>query len=85
MAQAIEQFVVDCSVIIKWKFAGEEHYSMAEELLLDWQTGATEVHAPDLLPSEIGSAFLRSLRRGRVTEAEATDGVKELIALPYVL
>lgn len=82
MASAI---IVDCCVIFKWKLSSEEHASNALEMYFDWQNGAVEVHGTDLLPSEIGSAFLRALRRGRLTESEALAGTQELLALPFIL
>jgi hypothetical protein len=55
--QAVIPVVIDCSVLIKWELHDEEHTDQALELLHDWLSGAVQLHAPDLLPSEIGSAF----------------------------
>jgi predicted nucleic acid-binding protein len=55
------------------------------ELFRDWQASATAVHAPDLLLSEIGSSFLRAVRRGRVTEAQARASIQGLLTFPYSL
>jgi hypothetical protein len=52
--------VIDCSVLVKWELAGEEHTAAAMALFHEWQAGRVALHAPDLLPSEIGSAFLRT-------------------------
>ena len=85
MAQTIERLVVDCSVVVKWKITAEDNADEAEELFLDWQKPAVEVCAPNLLQSEVMSAFLRAHRRGRVTDVEARDALRDLLALPYLL
>ncbi|MCH8294411.1 type II toxin-antitoxin system VapC family toxin [Candidatus Poribacteria bacterium] len=85
MAQILERLVVDCSVIVKWKITTEDYADEAEELLLDWQNRAVELCAPNLLQSEVMSAFLRAHRRGRVSEAEAKNAIRDLLALPFLL
>ena len=85
MAQTIERLVVDCSVVVKWKLTAEDYATEAEELLLDWQDQAVEACAPNLLPSEVMSAFLRALRRGRVSFDEAKNAIGDLLALPFLL
>lgn len=85
MAQALERLVVDCSVVVKWKITAEDYADKAEELFLDWRKQAVELCAPNLLQSEVMSAFLRAHRRGRVTDAEARDAVRDLLALPFLL
>lgn len=85
MAQSIEQLIVDCSVVVKWKITAEDYADEAEELLLDWQKQAVELCAPNLLQSEVMSAFLRAYRRGRVSEAEARDAIRDLLVLPFLL
>jgi len=77
--------VVDANVLVKSELPGEAHAQEALELLLDWRAGALTIHAPDLLPSEIGSVFLRGLRRGRVTQQQALASLHTLLALPYQL
>ena len=47
----------------------------------DWLAGAVTFRCPDLLPSEIGSTFLRAVRRDRITEAEATVSIRNLLAV----
>jgi predicted nucleic acid-binding protein len=81
----IERLALDCSVAVKWRLAAEPQAAEAGELLLDWQQGAIEVAAPSHLTSEVTSTFLRAYRRGRVTEAEAIDSIRYLLALPFVL
>ena len=85
MAQILERLVVDCSVVVKWKIIAEDYAGEAEELLLDWRNQAVELCAPNLLQSEVMSAFLRAHRRGRVSEAEARNAIRDLLALPFLL
>jgi predicted nucleic acid-binding protein len=77
--------VIDCSILIKWELQDEDYTDEALELLQDWRAGVVEFHAPDLLPSEIGSAFLRALRRGRVTAGQARASIQGLLAVAYSL
>jgi predicted nucleic acid-binding protein len=81
----VTPLVVDCSVLVKWELPDEEHRPAAMELFRDWQAGVVSLHAPDLLPSEIGSVFLRALRRGRITEAEARASIHGLLSFAYIL
>jgi len=85
MAQALTRLIVDCSCVVKWKITTEDYATQAEELLLDWQRRSVEVCAPDLLQVELMSAFLRAHRRGRLSRSEATDAIRDLIGLPFVL
>jgi len=82
---SVHPVVTDCSVLIKWEMSDEEHTDAALEMLQDWQSGSLIVQAPDLLHSEIGSAFLRALRRGRVSETEALASIRGLLAFPFVI
>jgi predicted nucleic acid-binding protein len=85
VAATVEALVIDCSVLVKWELPSESHAAKAMMLFDDWQAGAVRVNAPDLLPSEIGSAFLRAVRRGRLTEEQARASVQGLLAFPFVL
>ena len=71
MDQIVARLTVDCSVVVKWKITTEDGAAEADALLLDWQQQAVELYAPNLLQSEVMSAFLRAHRRGRVDEREA--------------
>jgi predicted nucleic acid-binding protein len=77
--------VVDCSVIAKWELPAEDHTPEAMELLQDWEASAVSLRCPDLLPSEIGSTFLRAVRRNRITEDEATASIENLLNVDYDL
>lgn len=83
MADAVTRLVVDCSVVVKWKIPSDNHAAAAEELLLDWEHDAVEVWAPFHLQEEVVSTFLRAHRRGRITEEEAREAIRDL--LPYRL
>jgi predicted nucleic acid-binding protein len=85
VSPSVVPVVVDCSVIAKWELPSEEYTPEAMELFRDWGAGTVAVHSPDLLLSEIGSVFLRSVRRGRITEAEARVSIRNLLNLNYVL
>jgi predicted nucleic acid-binding protein len=83
MAPQRQRLAVDCSLGVKWKIPTEPYAVEAREVYLDWQHGAIEVCAPVIIQAELTSAFLRAFRKGRVTEAEATDAIRELLALPF--
>jgi predicted nucleic acid-binding protein len=85
MARTLERLAVDCSIVVKWKLIAEDYASEAEELLLDWQNQVINLCVPNLLQSEVMSAFLRAHRRGRVSEAEAIDAIRDLLELPFLL
>jgi predicted nucleic acid-binding protein len=76
---------VDCSVIMKWELPNEQFTAEAAELLRDWESGAVLILSVDLLPSEIGGAILRTLRRGRFTEAQAQASLRTLLGLSFEL
>jgi len=67
---------------VKWVLADEEYCAQAWEMALDWAAGAVQLAAPDLLPSELGSAFLRAARTGRVTDDEAHANITDLLRVP---
>jgi predicted nucleic acid-binding protein len=81
----VVDLVVDCSVIGKWELPVEDHTPEAMELFRDWQARAVRVHSPDLLPSEIGSVFLRAVRRNRITVDEARASIRNLLSFNYTL
>src|SRR5215813_8976163 len=85
MADTLARVVVDCSVVVKWKILTEDHTAAAETLLGDWEQQRVDVLVPNHLPSEVISAFLRAMRRGRLTTDEAREAIRDLLALPFVL
>jgi predicted nucleic acid-binding protein len=85
MADVLTRLVVDCSVVVKWKIPTEDHAAAAEALFVDWEHQVVDVSVPNHFPSEVISAFLRAFRRGRMTEDEAREAIRDLLALPFVL
>lgn len=85
LPKQVVPLVVDCSVVAKWELPAEDYTPQAMELFRDWQAGAVAVLSPDLLPSEIGSTFLRSVRRGRITVVEAETSIRNLLNFNYRL
>jgi predicted nucleic acid-binding protein len=85
MAAVTQRLLLDTSVVIKWKLAGEAHAAEARELLQNWRQNAVEVVAPDLLRTELTSALLRAHRRGRISQTEAKDYLRDLLPLPFVI
>ncbi len=59
--------VADASVVVKW-YVNETYTTEAEKLL----DGSYEIHAPELILPEFGSIIWKKLRRGDLTESEAT-------------
>jgi len=85
MAEALTRVVVDCSVVVKWYIPTEEHATAAEALFIDWEHHVVDVVVPNHFPSEVISAFLRAVRRARLTIDEAREATRDLLALPFVL
>ena len=83
MALVAMQLVADCSIVAKWKLAGEPQAAEAEELYRDWMYGTVNLVAPYHLRSELLGTFLRAWRRGRVTQTEAADSIRDLLSLPF--
>lgn len=72
--------VVDASVVIKW-FVDEPLHEIARQIL----TGREELHAPDLLISEIGNIAWKKVMRGEIEERHAQGIVSSLYDLPITL
>lgn len=72
-------------VMARWVLPGEEHSDHALAVMRDRQAGAIELVAPDLLPSEIGSAMLRAVRRDRIPAEDALASIRALLAVPVSL
>jgi predicted nucleic acid-binding protein len=72
--------VVDASVVIKW-FVDEPLHENARQIL----TGREELHAPDLLTSEIGNIAWKKTMRGEIEETQAQSIVSSLYDLPIKL
>lgn len=73
-------YVVDASVAVKW-FVPEVHSDQAERLL----ESAENLHAPDLLLSEVGNIVWKKQRRGEITQEEAREIVYALTCVPFLI
>ena len=73
-------YVVDAGVAVKW-YVPETHSDFAAELL---DEGAV-LHAPDLLPSELGDVLWKKFRFGELTRSEVTSIVQALPLVPVRL
>lgn len=76
----MSRFVVDASVAAKW-FMAEEYSAIAAKL----RESQHELVGPDLLPVEVGSALLKKMRRGELSELEGEVGMRALMLLPVHL
>ena len=76
----MDQVVVDSSIVIKW-FVVEPYSTEARRLLNEYQTGALEMLAPDLLAAEIGNIVWKKHRFQGLAVADAQlilDGFRSL-------
>jgi predicted nucleic acid-binding protein len=80
-----ERLVVDCSVVMRWQLTAEPFAAEAKELMLDGETSAIEVCAPDQLRAEVMNAMLRAYRRNRLQLDEARVGLRQLLSFPFTL
>jgi predicted nucleic acid-binding protein len=72
-------FVVDASVGMKW-YVTEVHSDAASRL---WD-GGHELHVPSLFYIEISNALWMKVRRGELSQSEATAIFAKVAALPLV-
>jgi predicted nucleic acid-binding protein len=77
--EARPRFVLDGSVALSWCFPDEK--SRRTQRLLESLRGAS-VAVPSLWLLEVSNALLSGERRGRLTEAEATEALRLLGRLP---
>lgn len=76
----MDEIVVDSSVVIKWLVV-EPYSAEARRVLNDYQTGAIELLAPDLLAAEIGNIVWKKHRFQGLSAADAQliiDGFRTL-------
>jgi predicted nucleic acid-binding protein len=77
--------LLDSGVTVKWHIHTEEYASEAEELLLDGYAGAIGFACSDQLPVEITSAFLKAMRRGRISREDARRAIGEVLAVRFTV
>jgi predicted nucleic acid-binding protein len=73
------RYVLDSSVALKW-FLAEPDSDKALRLRDDARAGVHELLAPDFFPVEVTHAITRAERQGRITPAEGTSFVADLLA-----
>lgn len=72
-------FVIDASVTLAWGLRDEA--TTYSDAVLD-QVARDEVWAPPIWALEVGNVVLVSERRGRITVADSTAFLHELVGLP---
>jgi predicted nucleic acid-binding protein len=72
-------YVLDSSVALKW-FLGEPDSDKALRLRDDARAAVHELLAPDFFPVEVTHAITRAERQGRITPAEGSSFVTDLLA-----
>jgi predicted nucleic acid-binding protein len=77
--------VLDESVLACAVFPDEEGQKPAHALLAAHALGSATLLAPTLLPYELASAFVRGLRRGRLSEQQAQSALKLFDSLRITL
>src|SRR5438128_1175611 len=73
------RFVLDCSVALSWCFPDEKSRA-GQRVLAALAEGSAIV--PALWFLEVANALLAGERRGRLTQAEATEAIRMLRQLP---
>jgi len=73
-------FVIDASAALPWRFADEA--TPWTEALLDRVEAGEEVLVPAHWPLEIINSLLVAERKGRVTDAQVSEFLEDLAALP---
>lgn len=78
------EYVIDASVVAKWLFI-EEDTPKARILRTRFFTGTDQPLAPALLLSEVGNVIWKYQQQGVITEDEAQESMKDLLALQLPL
>ena len=73
-------FVIDASATLPWRFADEA--TPWTEALLDRVEAGEEVLVPAHWPLEVVNSLLVAERKGRVTDAQVSEFLEDLAALP---
>jgi predicted nucleic acid-binding protein len=75
----VSDYVVDASVALKW-YLPEIHADLALDLL----KGNQLLAVPDLLYAEVGNILWKRVRRGDITEEDATEIFQDMGSLPLI-
>ena len=73
-------FVIDASATLPWRFADES--TPWSEALLDRVEAGEEVLVPAHWPLEVLNGLLVARRKGRVSDAQVSEFIEDLAALP---
>jgi predicted nucleic acid-binding protein len=73
-------FVIDASATLPWRFADEA--TSWSEALLDRLEAGEEALVPAHWPLEVLNGLLVARRKGRVTDAQVSEFIEDLAALP---
>lgn len=74
--------VVDASVALKWQLDDEEHVEQALALRDDFvKGGKLQLRAPSLWVYELVNGLAVAARQGRIRQADAVDGLRDILAL----
>jgi predicted nucleic acid-binding protein len=81
----LSSWIVDASVAAKWVLPSlDEPYAAEAVSLLDQYTrGETELFVPDLFWPELGNLLSTACGRGRITEAQARQGLESTLAFDF--
>jgi predicted nucleic acid-binding protein len=79
------RLLLDSGVTVKWHIPTEEYASEARELMLDGFDGVISFACSDQLPVEITSAFLKAMRRGRISRENARRAIPEILAVRFTM
>src|SRR5262249_37075407 len=77
--------LLNSGVTVKWHVPTEEYAPQARELMLDGFDGGISFASSDQLPIEITSAFLKAVRRGRISREDAKEAISEILALRFTV
>lgn len=72
-------FVIDASATLPWRF--EDEATLWTEALLDRINSGEEALVPSHWPLEVTNGLLMSVRRGRITRAQAESFIENLAVL----
>ncbi len=85
MRKPKNRLLLDSGVTVMWHIATEQSSLQAREVLLDGQSATVTFACSDQLPIEITSAFLKAMRRGRISRERARQAISEILAIPFTV
>lgn len=73
-------YVIDAGIAVKW-FIPEPDSDRAMRFLENYNQGADDLVAPDLIVPEVANVFWKRAQRGDIAANEAEDNLRDLLAL----